>query len=103
MLTTILSFWAIGILLVEYALSKTKAVRNVDEARDSKFPAFRRTDVHLWSRPRLYLGSFMILPKFMMALIVTFTYFLFAKVVMIGCNLDVGLVGIRKALISFGG
>ena len=55
--------WILGILMIEYALKKNKPLRKVDEARDSKFPAFRRTDVHLWYRPLLYLGAWMTLPK----------------------------------------
>lgn len=47
----------IGILMIEYALFKTRPHRRVDEARDSKYPAFRRTDVHLWSRPLLYAAA----------------------------------------------
>ena len=47
----------LGIVFIEYALKKTKSVRKVDEARDSKFSAFRRWDVSMWSRPRLYLAA----------------------------------------------
>jgi hypothetical protein len=55
--------WLLGIISVEYALHKNKVLRKVDENRDSKFPAYRRTDVHLWWRPLLYLGCWMTLPK----------------------------------------
>lgn len=54
--TLLLINWVIGILLVEFALMKTKAVRKVNEERDSKYPAFRRYDVHLWKRSRFYIG-----------------------------------------------
>ena len=47
--------YILGIIIVEYALKKNKPIIKVDEARDSKYPAFRRTDVKYWSRPRLYL------------------------------------------------
>jgi 1-acyl-sn-glycerol-3-phosphate acyltransferase len=50
-------FWVsfvIGVIFIEYALMKTKAVRNVNEERDSKYPSFRRTDVKKWSRLRFY-------------------------------------------------
>ncbi len=50
--------WIIGIILVEFALSKNKVLMKVDEARDSKFPAFRRNDVKYWSRPRLYFCNY---------------------------------------------
>ena len=48
--------WIIGILLCEFALYKTRAVRHVVEERDSKYPAFRRNDVKNWSRPVFYIG-----------------------------------------------
>ena len=35
----------IGVLAIEYAWSKTKRFREINEERDSKFPAFRRIDV----------------------------------------------------------
>jgi hypothetical protein len=53
--------WIIGIILVEYALSKNKVLMKVDKERDDKFPAFRRNDTHLWWRPRLYLRNYHVL------------------------------------------
>lgn len=67
--TLLLINWVIGILLVEFALMKTKAVRKVNEERDSKYPAFRRYDVHLWKRSRFYIGIIELL---------TFNFFLAA-------------------------
>ncbi len=37
--------FVIGVIFIEFALYKTKAVRNVKEERDGKYPQFRRTDV----------------------------------------------------------
>jgi len=34
----------------------------IDESRDSKFPAWRRIDTHLWSKPKLYLGAVLWMP-----------------------------------------
>ena len=50
-------FWVsflIGVLFIEFALMKTKAVRSVNEERDGKYPQFRRTDVKKWSRLLFY-------------------------------------------------
>ena len=71
--------WLIGILLVEYALHKTKAVRRVDEDRDSRFPAFRRTDTHLWNRPRLYLGAFFAPVRLIIPIYLSIQYFIILK------------------------
>ena len=43
-----------AILLVEYALRRCSRMIKIDEERDSKFPAFRRTDVQKWSRWKFF-------------------------------------------------
>ena len=35
----------LGIVAIEYAWNRTKRMREIDEERDSQYPAFRRTDV----------------------------------------------------------
>ena len=47
--------WIANILLIEFAaLRPVKRIINVDEARDSKFPAFRRLDTKFMNRLYLY-------------------------------------------------
>ena len=65
-------FWVnivLGIVLVEYALHKTRSVRKVDEARDSKYSAFRRYDVKEWKRWRLYVFSPFLLIRTILAIL----------------------------------
>ena len=86
MLNCLCSTWflvnvILGILLVEYALFKTKSVRKVDEARDSKFPAFRRWDVKLWSRARLYLASPLLPFRFFSAIFQVIIHLTVTKIV----------------------
>ena len=87
MLNCLCSTWFIvmnvilGIVMVEYALFKTKSVRKVDEARDSKFPAFRRWDVKLWSRPRLYLASPLLPFRFFSAISLVIIHLVVTKIV----------------------
>ncbi len=71
----------IGILLIEYAMLKTKAVRKVDEARDSKYPSFRRTDVKKWKRWRLYLAAPFIIPKILVCVITLAILLISAKII----------------------
>lgn len=52
----------VGIFAVEYAFSKTKRFRKVDEERDGKFPAFRRKDVNKWARWKFYPGAMLVMP-----------------------------------------
>jgi hypothetical protein len=47
----------LGILCIEYSFYLTRPLWKVNEERDSKYPAFRRTDIKHWKRWRLYLGK----------------------------------------------
>ncbi len=72
----------VGLLMVEYALFKTRAVRKVDEARDGKYSAFRRTDVQKWKRSRLYIAAPFILPRFFFCLMLLCIHLPFCKLVL---------------------
>lgn len=52
----------IGIIGIEYAWSRTKRFREIDEERDGKFPAFRRVDAKNWSRWKFYPGAMFLMP-----------------------------------------
>jgi len=55
-LTIFLVNWIINILAIEFlSLRKIQNALKVDEARDSKYPAFRRLDLFWFNRPFLYL------------------------------------------------
>jgi 1-acyl-sn-glycerol-3-phosphate acyltransferase len=66
--------------MIEHAFLKTKVVRRVDEARDGKFSAFRRTDVHLWKRSRLYLAAPLIVPRFLTGIVMMIILLLTSKI-----------------------
>jgi hypothetical protein len=67
--------------MIEFAMMKTKRVRKVDEARDSKYPSFRRTDTHLWKSWRLYLAAPILLPKIVICVISLAILLITAKVI----------------------
>jgi len=70
----------LGVLLVEYALLKCKAPRQVVEERDAKYPAFRRYDVRHWKRWRLYLiGGHILFPRLVTTLMAPMVYFVVLK------------------------
>lgn len=52
---------ALGFYMLNRVLDSVKGFA-VDEARDSKFPAWRRHDVHNWTRGKLFLGAITIMP-----------------------------------------
>lgn len=65
--------WLVCILIMEFlAIRKLKNVINIDEARDSKYEAFRRNDTFWFSRPWLYLICPFIIVKVLFVFIVIF-------------------------------
>ena len=52
----------IGLISFEWAWAMVKPIRNVDEDRDSKYPAFRRWDAHKWKKWRFYFGAITFMP-----------------------------------------
>lgn len=82
-------FWLniiFGILLIEYALFKTKVLRNVNELRDGMYPAFRRIDVKYWTRERLYRMAPFVFPRFMICILQVGIHLPICKILMIGEN-----------------
>jgi hypothetical protein len=59
----------IGIISLEFAMRKTKRFREENEARDSKFPAFRRNDAHKWARWKFLPGAMLVMPTRMILLV----------------------------------
>lgn len=52
----------IGVIAIEWCLSRVKRMQQVDEKRDSQFPAFRRLDASKWSRLKFYPGCLLGMP-----------------------------------------
>jgi len=52
-------------------------LREVNEERDSKYPPFRRVDVHKWKKVRFYLGAVTLLPlRFLLGLFIILTLYI---------------------------
>ena len=93
------AYMLLGLALFEYAFAPLKNVHHQDEARDSKYPAFRRTDSHLWSKNVLRLGAALFLPLRLGLFIFNMVFlFVVLKVVTFGHDFtdDEPLVGLRK-------
>lgn len=70
----------IGYLAFEWAWKQLKPLREVDEARDSQFPVFRRTDVKKWDKKKFLFNAMTTMPFRFMVGIVTVTFlFVFIK------------------------
>jgi hypothetical protein len=74
----------LGVLLIEYALFKVRVPRHIKEERDSKFPAFRRTDAKYWTRPRLYLAAPILFPRFMLTISIPIVWAILTYILLIG-------------------
>lgn len=95
----------IGIVALEFAWSKTKRFREVNERRDGKYPYFRRTDSQYWARWKFYPGAILMMPTRLILITMCGTLMaLFATIMTIGHDFKKGPMqrGIRKSLIYFG-
>jgi hypothetical protein len=62
MIFYIVAYMLVGLLMFEWAWYKTKSIRNVDEHRDSNFPAWRRLDLNAWNKMKMYPFAVTIMP-----------------------------------------
>ena len=58
----LLAYWAFGIFMFEWAWYNTQRIHNVDEERDSCFPAFRRSEASQWRKWMFYPGVLTVMP-----------------------------------------
>jgi hypothetical protein len=88
----------IGLLTFEWAWSQIKSVREVNEERDTKYPAFRRYDAINWKKWKFYPGAIILMPlRFILMVLVLLLCYTLTRIFTIGHNLRAGpLVG-RKA------
>ena len=58
----IAAYMLFGLYCFESAWAKCKPIRDINEARDSQYPAYRRLDAKNWSKWRFYFGAVTWLP-----------------------------------------
>jgi hypothetical protein len=62
-----------------------KPIREVNEERDSQYPAYRRWDVNKWAKWKFYPGAILLLPlKFVMVVMVLLVLYVIVRIVTIG-------------------
>lgn len=92
--------WALNILIIEFqVIRKLKTVINVDEARDSLYPAFRRNDVGWFNRPWLYLTCPFMLLRLFIAFLLPLLATIVINIAVIGLKPDDKRCGWRYAMI----
>lgn len=58
----LIAYMLSGIFMFEWAYKEMKVFREVNEERDSKYPAYRRLDALKWRRWLFYPGAATIMP-----------------------------------------
>ena len=85
----ILVYMLIGLLLFEYSWHQTACVRDGNELRDAKYPAFRRQDVNRWKRWKFYPGAITIMPlRLIILAIIGILAYITVRIVTIGHNFE---------------
>lgn len=70
----------VGTLIFNWAWKQIKPIREQDEARDSQFPPFRRTDLKKWSVVKFYLGAITLMPmRFVLGICINLVLFAIFK------------------------
>ena len=70
----------IGWLSFEWAWIQLKPVREVEEERDSKYPAFRRWDAYKLKKWKFYLGAVTIMPiRFILSVCTIILCYIFVR------------------------
>ena len=90
-----------GLVLFEWAWYNTQRVRQIDEERDSCYPAFRRLDAKHWSKNRHYFLAATLLPvRFYFGVnIALIGGILFSKVILAGYK-ERPIIGWRKWVVD---
>ena len=62
-----------------------KPLREVNEERDGKYPAFRRWDVSKWEKWRFYAGAVTLMPlRIIMCIVIVLSCYIFIRLFTIG-------------------
>tara|TARA_B110000285_G_C15025347_1_gene563872 strand:- start:843 stop:1157 length:315 start_codon:yes stop_codon:yes gene_type:complete len=92
--------WLINIVVMEVlAIRKIANVIKVDEERDSKYEAFRRTDTFWHSRWWLYPTCPFVIVKFLFTFIIIFICAAWATLCNIGLEEGKPVIGLRRWMI----
>ena len=93
----------IGLIGIEWALSKYQRFIEVDEARDCNFPAFRRVDSPKYARWKYYPGALLLMPtRFLLLILDAIFLVVLIRILSIGHDYKQGPMpdGCRKSTIK---
>jgi hypothetical protein len=90
----------LGVLVFEICWRVTKPIREIDEARDSKYPSFRRYDAVKWRRWKFYPGALTFLfPRMIIAFTNLVICWLLTLLLTLGADMEKPLTGCRAKVI----
>ena len=78
-------YMSIGVIMFEWSWKQMKPIREINEERDSKYPAYRRWDANKWAKWKFYPGAILLLPlKFVALLLILAFLYVVVRIVTIG-------------------
>lgn len=70
----------LGLVMFEWAWIKVRAIREIDEDRDGKYPAFRRWDAKDWKKWKFYFGAVTVMPlRVFLSILTIFMVYILVK------------------------
>ena len=91
-------------IAIEFAFYRSRRMRKEDEARDNKYPAYRRYDAKNWSRWQFYPGALLTMPtRILLLFIIIFNIIFWIFILSFGHDYSKGPMkkGCRKSCIKF--
>lgn len=76
--------YAFSIVLLEVSMKKLSAIKNFYKDKPEKTDVMRRYDIGNWSRPRLYIGAILLVPRVALIIFSVLSHYAFTKISMIG-------------------
>jgi hypothetical protein len=87
----LIAYMVLGVGMFEWAWKKMKPLHEVNEERDSKFPAYRRWDVDKWKKWKFYPGAISLLPfKFFGTIFLLIILYIVVRIATLGHDFSSG-------------
>ena len=73
-------YMILGLAMFEWAWASMKPFIQVNEARDSEYPAYRRYDVKNWKKWKFYFGAVTVMPmRFLLSIFFILLLYILVK------------------------
>ena len=90
-----------SIVLLEVSMKKLSAIKSFYKDKPEKTDIMRRYDIGKWSRPRLYIGAILLVPRVILIILSVLAHYTLTKISMIGYKeQDEPLSPIRRFILT---